>query len=267
MESVSLNHVFNYISPIIRQQLNDDDQFKSWAAQGLRTLKLTDGFVKDIAFLEVANHKATLPADYKKAISMRRYVETVVCADCLTSDIELPNYDSFAQPINVSMEYFISSHYYEDCWAPVIRTQNLESDYLCRVENGACDDLYSLKPGSNVITFSFLEGTVALEYYKNATDCLGDLLLPREPEELWLYLGATATFKYWDQQFILGKDGALQKRSLYQQEMGNLRSDAKKSFMLKNINLNLHRHLTYEEMRIGKVPSFQQRLQNWRANV
>lgn len=270
MEYVKLDHVFNYISPAIRQMFSDDEQFKSWALSAYRTLNdWRTRYVKDIYFADVVNHKAPLPPGRKRIISVRKFSDTYTSGEAFSElcQTELPNYDSFASPCPISAKYFLESNFYLNFWIPVIWAGNLEDNYLCRVQNESCNFVYSTKPGSETATFDFCEGTVVYEYYKNATDDSGNFLLPREPEVLWYYLGAFCSYKFWSFQYDLSKDGAMQKRREYQQEMANLRGDAKAALMFGGISLYLNRHITFDEMRIGKLPSFQQRLQNWRANV
>lgn len=271
MEYVKIDHIFNYVSAPVRQMFSDDDQIKSWVMQAVRTLSDPRvQYIKDIYFTTVTNHKGTLPPAGKKIISTRVFQDTYgasECFDSLCAGIELPSYDSFASPCPIPAKLFLESTFYASYWSPVIHVGNLSEDYLCKVINESCEHVYSTKPGSDIVTFSFCEGEVAFEYYKNITDDTGAFLLPREPEKLWFYLGAYCSYMYWKFQYDLGKDGALQRKREYQQEMAALRGDAKAALMFGNISLNMHRHLTFDEMRLGKLPSYQQRLQNWRANV
>lgn len=270
MDYVELDNVFNYIPQPIRIMFADDDQLLSFAFQAWKSLHDTrTATVKNFEILDVVNHKVTMP-DAKRIVSVRRYVDTFATADCIDEicdAIELPNNDSFASPCSVNMKYFLESEFYRNAWVPVIRTRNLTADYLCDADNVSCSDLYSMRPGSKVATFSFLEGSVAVVYETLARDDSNNLMLPVEPEVLWMYLGAYVKWKYWDWMYQLGKEGALQRKREYQTEAAALKMDAKTALVHIGVSTYLHKHLIFDSSRLMKLPSLNQRLRNWRANV
>lgn len=270
MNYVRLRNVFNYIPAPSRTMFGDDDQLLSWAFQGWKLLHDSrTATVKNLSIQDVVNHKSILP-NAKRILSIRKYKDTYATSDCLDEicdSIELPNNDSFAEPCSINMRYFIESEFYQNAWVPVVKTRNLSADYLCEVDNVSCDDLYSRTPGSNIATFSFLEGTIAIEYETAARNENNDLILPEEPEVIWHYLGAFVKWKMWDWFYALQKEGALQRKREFQMEAANLKIDAKTALIHSGVSAYLHRHLIFDESRLMKLPSFNQRLRNWRANV
>lgn len=266
---VPLTHIFNYIPSSIRVKASDDDQLKSYALQGWRLLNHSTRFVKDIAFLDVVNHKASFPAGIKRIQSVRRYVDQYFndeCFESICNDFELPQNDSFANPCNIQLKTFLQSEFYNHAWSPVIRIKHLTQDYLCKHADDTCKPFYSLDVAYNIATFSFNEGVVALEYYRNLKKN-DEFLLPEEPEVLWHYLGAFTLYKYFEEEYALGMEGALGRMRTYQEKAGHIKDDAKRALIHQEISPFLARHMIFDSTRMIKMPSFQQRLQNWRANV
>jgi len=66
LEYKPLRHVMNYIPNTYRRELDDVQQWESWALQKLRTVNMHDRFIHDLAFIDIVNHKGQLPAGLKK---------------------------------------------------------------------------------------------------------------------------------------------------------------------------------------------------------
>lgn len=271
MNYIKLDNVFNYVPAPTRTMFGDDDQMLSWAFQGWKLLHDSrTAKVKDVAILDVVNHKATFPSDAKRILSVSVYNDNCVSDDTLASicdSIELPSNDSYASACSVHLKHFYDSDFYTNCWISVARARNHNADYLCKVDNISCNHLWTSKPGSNVATFDFLEGVIAVEYETVAKDDNDNLMLPEEPEVLWHFLGAFVKYKLWDYYMALGKEGAFRNKREYQTEMAVLKVDAKRAITHMGVSAFVHRHLVFDESRLMKMPSFNHRLTNWRSDI
>jgi len=262
MQFVETKYVLNYLPKAIKQSIADDDEIESWVMQAWRKLNFPNlRYVKDISFLEVKNHKTRLPADLKRIVSVAVNVTEPTLEELNElCGIDLPSNNSFASPCPISYKLFVNSNCYKNNWEPVSFVGNLKDDYLCRVDHTYPNHVYSMEQGSDILTFDFLEGTVAIEYWSNPTNSKGDILLPREPEELWEYLAAHVRMNFWQNETALGTANAFQLYQDAKLERSGYYEAAKRYIMVHNYNVLTAREQIYGPMRYVKLPGFITRL-------
>lgn len=242
---VKIDNIFNYIPSPIRKMQADDDQLKSWAMQGLDKLNLYPRYIKDIVFIDVQNHNAVLPDGFKRMISVKVFNPEVELTEEEDDLVDTIHYEAF-----------VNSDFYRLSWTTVKHVGYLDKDYLRCIENGSCSHAYSTKPGSNILTFSFLEGPIAIEYEKNMTDDEDNFLVPEEPIVLWEYLSSYVQMRHWSDRLAMSEQGALQMYRMKQQETAAYLESARGAINRKNVKPNIHRELIYGESRMLKIPSF-----------
>lgn len=257
MKYVEIGNIMNYLPSALKKQLADDDQIFSWAMQAYRKLNNMKDQVKDISFLEVKNHKTKLPKDHQRTISVRVFAKdpTVEELDALCNSIVLPANNSFASPCPISYKNFVCSDYYLNNWKIVSHVGNTKEDYLCRVTADYPNHVYSTEPGSDVLTFDFLEGIVAIEYWANPKNKYGDFLLPEQPIVLWQYLAAYIKMMYWEDQRFLGTQGALRDYTEAKIEQAGYYTATKVELATMGYNILTAREQILGPQRYIKVPT------------
>lgn len=218
METIKLDHIFNFVPTVLRDKMADDDQIKSWAMQAARSLNFKHfQYVRDIAFVQVTNHKATFPTGLKRIQKVHAFENSTLSTsevdalyNCCSEDDDFtlyPEGKTFAEACPIYHRLFVTSTFWSNCWEPVKRVQNLTEDYLCKSEVNDCNLLYAYDNQTGIAQFSFKEGLVAVTGYYNNQDSDGDFLLPEEPTELWWYMSKYIESRWLQNRMYMGEQG------------------------------------------------------------
>lgn len=267
MKYIEIGNIMNYLPSALKKSIADDDQIFSWAMQAWGKINdIKRRYVKDIVFLEVKNHKAKLPIDHKKTLAVSVNIKDPTLEELqeLCGSIVLPNNNSFASPCPISYSTFVCSSYYKNNWQIVSHVGNTVKDYLCRITADYPNHVYSTEQGSDILTFDFLEGTVAIEYLADPKNKYGDILLPEEPTVLWQYLAAFVEMMYWKNEKFMGTQGAHQNYEVSKMEQMGYYTATKTWLNVANYNILTAREQILGPQRYIKVPTAIHRIHSTR---
>jgi hypothetical protein len=263
MKYTEIGNIMNYLPSALKKQIADDDQIFSWTAQAYRKLNnIKHSFVKDIVFLEVKNHKAKLPTDHKRTLAASVLIKDPTYEEltALCETIVLPANNSFANPCPISYAAFTCSDFYKNNWQILSHVGNTVDDYLCRITPEFVNHVYSTTPGSDILTFDFLEGTVAIEYLAIPKNNFGDMILPELPEVMWQYLASFVKMMYWENERFLGTQGALREYTEYKIEQAGYYTNTKVELGAMNYDILTAREQILGPQRFIKLPTVIHRL-------
>lgn len=278
MRNVPIENVFNFIPVPVRDQIGDDDQILSWCMQYLRTLNIRERYVQDWTVERVENHRASMPAGYRKIENMTflRLPPTDKEIDGIQQvlgirpqssgtqhdeDREIKYHPEFAPKIYYQL--FVDSAYHarEHCKLNFVGNTTAEffsseayRDFLQK-RPGRCTIDFSISPDGCDLQFSEASGWVSILYTTEMRNGEGEFTLPDEPVQMWQALGHFAIAQYWLNQTHTGKPDAF---SMYQQFLNMARTymlEAKGIFKMKNISFDRLSDITYRSSRILRIPA------------
>lgn len=264
-----IDHVLTYIPQSFQRELNDSEQWKSWALQYLRTVPQSQRFMKDFTCLPFTNHRLELPKGLKRIIDIR-----ILTKDPTTEEVEAIQscvvYDTYKkETVSTEPSYselgcavyhqmFLQSDYYNNCWTPMRYHGVTGKDYF----TSSC---WSAMKGTNCsVGFSITvegcalidekDGYICLEYETEVKDIKGNFLVPEQPQHLW-----QAMAHYGISQFFLQKS-SLEPRfySLSTEEQNKARifmKEAKGIYRQQNLSFSIQSEIQSGDQRIIKMPS------------
>lgn len=221
---ISLDNVFNYISSAIRKAQNDDDQLKSWAMQGFRKFKFRNmQYVKDVIALDVKNHKVKLPT----------IIKDIIVIDFLDNE-NVAVYEQFIADYPEWDITYLSKVVYRDIFYSLKEVSPQAFNYYCKVEDNK--NIYTFTDEPDVIQMPFSEGTVLIQFWREYSDG-DDILIPEEPESLWVYLGAFIKMKHWEERKDYKEQGAGREYQDAQMEVHNYFDSCKRELVWSNFSI------------------------------
>ena len=227
---VPIDYIYNYVSPLVRSNINNDVQILEWALNAYRNFESPIRFKNDIVFLKVLGHKTEIP-QYIHRITKAKWLnkspsetqlsELYSCVECKEPATVTERFDAKC-PFNHRL--FITSSFYNDCWEPVNYIGEYCKNFICKVKFYEGCENYTTDTLNKTITTTFKEGILALEYEKEIQDIEGNYMLPKLPNILWEYLNKVVLCKYWEGQMQVGVQNAHGLYQLYRQESSTLES-------------------------------------------
>ena len=264
-----INHVLTYIPQSFQRELNDTEQWLSWALQYLRTVSQEQRFVKELVCLPFTNHRLELPKGLKKITDIR-----LLTNDPTDEELEAISgcvaYDSYKQDAvdtdptfsdtgcAVYHQMFLDSSYYNNCWKPMryhgIAGKNyFSSSCLKVIKSSNCSVGFSLGVDCCLL-IDEKDGYVCIEYLTEPKDSKGNFIVPEHPTHLWKALA-----HYGISQYFLNKS-AFEARyyNLYEAEMMKARSymrEAKGIYKQQNLSFSMQSEIIAGDQRIIRVPA------------
>jgi hypothetical protein len=234
MDRISLDNIFNYIPSGIRKAQNDDDQLKSWAMQAFRLFNFNNmKYVKDIISVEVKNHKFKLPIVVKK-------IDTV---DFLGMD-NIAVYEQLLVDYPELDITYLDKNQYKDIFYSLRPVQPQAYNYYCKVEDNK--NIYAPTDDPRVYQVPYLEGCVLVQFYREyAKD--DDILLPEEPEVLWMFLSSYVQMKHWEDRKSYKEEGSNQQYQQAQFETVNKFDACKRELVWRNFSIENAKRTIYGE--------------------
>ena len=243
MDYVGLSHALNFMSRKLRRQIADDDLLLSWAWQGVGHFNIPGlKYMTDFEFLDVTNHKVTLPTGIKKIQAVYIYNGEATSeeldrynTDCSCDDIEdlTPSCNPLYHRI------FVSSDLIQNYFYPVYYAGPVSKNIMCKTRK--CPDYsFSVNPRLTTMTLSEKTGVIALVYKRYVTDeDSGELLLTREPLAFWDYLGAHLSYKVCEELGMWNLMGE------YKQQRKAYMNEARGALNLRSFNYKVHKEITF----------------------
>lgn len=193
---IPINSVLYDLSLTIDDRYKNDTKLLEWIAHGLRQLPLESLLVDKVTLLEVENHKATLPNDFKFLTQIAYYLPT---ATTLIDATELG--------VPEDWEYTLSNYTYP--WQAMRMSSSPYHNSICLDKTlyncEACEHSFSISP-SLVLTTTLNSGDIMVAYKGYPTE-EGLILMP-DSEVLKEALFHYALYRHWLAKDQMKEDGA-----------------------------------------------------------
>lgn len=247
MRKLPLKHVFNYIPSAVRKIQADDDQLLSWAAQAFKMFNYPSLlWVKDICFLYVTNHKFTIPDNIRRINSIKVWTGTPLDQD--TGSV-LFNDDG-----TINYETWVESEHWNNFWIPMEYFGSGDKDYTSKINVSTCTHVYMDVEGSNTIKqASFEEGVVAIEYYREEEDSIGNIMLPEYPIELWEAIAYYTIWKHTENRALYGERMQVNPKQYEQDALIRIR-DVRSILRLQAFNYKVNKDIVLKTVKTIGVP-------------
>lgn len=190
----TMDRIFTKLSSDVTDDF-DEGRVIEWTGEALEFIMCPKSYEEGISFLEVKNHRATLPKWCHAIIQVARlgraYIDTdfkTCVKDTMVSadpEFDFAVMDS-AGGLTLIPEFNFKLDYsnwkcceYKRKYTPVRLSNNsLFNTLVCRDEESLCgDDEYKIVMGDTLVT-SFRDGIVAVPYLRQATDENGYPMIP-----------------------------------------------------------------------------------------
>lgn len=229
----TLHNVLNYIPSSIKNNVADDDKLLSYAYQALEKLHLFETtFIKDIAFAGASNHKVLLPEDFRRIDKVK----------LLTTF----NYNW--------VDFTIQDLFTKEVWIEMTSISPTSLNYITSVDFQDTQYLYTIT--NNELYTSCESGCIAIEYFKLNSNCVNEIQLPKDPQELWEYMANYALARYWES--MMPTEGAFSLWNQYLQRTANLMEAAKRKINLSNLNYYNMRKIIFGDNRYAHLFQYMQ---------
>lgn len=277
-----LSNVLNYIPKSLQNDLNDSEQWQSWALQALRTVLFNDRYINDIALIEIIDHRACLPDGIKRITSIEMYDGNATEAE-IAALLSQNKYDSYlddntpmalGQGEDSEVSYsdssyllyhqiFLASSLFQNRFKPmryIGKTNNknfFSSSCWARINSKNCLDCFnefSITTDKCLLTEA-KTGWVCIQYEREPKDSDGDFLVIEEPIQLWQGIANYAIAQYWLEQTGYNKQGAY---SLFERHLSisnTYLKETKGILTQMQMNLDVLDGVMFNESLMLKLPS------------
>lgn len=228
---VSIKSVLYDLSLVINERFWNENQMLEWAYKALRLIRSDSMLVGKLATLNLIDHKAELPDDFKYLIQiMYQFVDSATAATIdnmiFPPDSTLP--DQLNQPVASMLT-----------WKPMRLTSNPYHASICLDQSiTACPGCTHSFSVSNdlVITSTLQAATIMVAYLGYPTDPVtGEGLIP-DNEELKEAILYYLLYRYWMAKYNMMEDGADSRMKNYLSMWNTLSKKAAGNMNLPDVN-------------------------------
>lgn len=251
---IPLENVFNYIPNNLRRTYNDDDQILSYALQAWRNIGVPARYIKDIAFLEVKDHKADIPEDTFKIVSVWKIKDDADfsylydCAD--EPEHVITEFDTYC-----TINYRLFKTKETDNFERLKYAGNYGDSYVClEAHKGHCGETWSVSVATRQIQTSIKDGIIMMYYFKEPKNEEGQFLLPATPIVLWEYLAASVCTKIWEDRLSIKEESSAGIYVEYKRQQTNYLKEVRGYFKGKSINYDNLKGVIYSQTDLIRVP-------------
>lgn len=255
---INIQAVLNYISGIDI----DNDTAIEYAAQALKELNITQQKVLRAEFIDLTNHKATLPVDvstivsvyYNESCNNDDYFKKTCTPTTNIEDIPQTNDQHLcritAQKVRSEFTYGVYSDIYNQVVSGFVplRLNPTKFSALLHIEGCentmcTCDHYYNVDTNYDIIS-SLDKGQLLVFYLGKAIDeDTGDLLIPDDGEFIE-GLAEYIMMKYWKTLYNASENGAENRYMNYKVSWSTWKRKLKGKYIIKEITLNDIRRIT-----------------------
>jgi len=201
---IPINSVLYDLSLTLDDRYKNETKMLEWIAHGLRQIPLESLLEEKVALLEVTNHKATLPDDFRSLTQIAYYLPTAVTL-IDASELDLPE------------NYEVTYRAYSYPWKAMRLSSSPYHNSIC-LNNSlynceACEHSFSISP-SMVITTTLNSGTILVAYKAYPKDENGLLLMP-DSESLKEALFHYALYRHWLSKYQMKEEGSEARLKLH----------------------------------------------------
>lgn len=218
MKRTSIKSVVAQVAMILDDRYWNDTVILENVTRAYRQMNIEQKWEKMVVKLDIADHKATLPSNYKEILQ----VAYPIAQDNLTQDLNKRW---------MAMRESSNTIFHQDC-TPC-------TGQLCA---NNCPHTYSVS--DDVLTTSMQDGCVLVAYYGYPVDAAGDSLIP-DDETLKEALFHYVLYRYWLQKDLMKEQGADKRVQFHMQMWATLSQKAQ--------NLNLPTVGTLENIRANRA--------------
>lgn len=259
MKFVPIKAVLNFISSAVQEEEASELQLMSWAFQALRMIDIPQRFERKVCILEVIDHKVKLPLGWRE-INMVSYLhkepnqkDIDSLTYCYKKDFDSKCKDEKEYVCKLPLTYalFINSSYYNNNYKPMqnkLRNKGV-SEYLCKLKH--CEQSFSIK-GDYIYT-SIKEGFICLDY-ETEYKLNGEYQVP---DDVDLLRGMAEYVKYmhWEKRADRHEQNAFRRSETHLQKANLLLMKAKGKFLLRSIDVEVLKSITFGKMKIIHTPA------------
>lgn len=224
---ISIKSVLYDLSLLIDERYWNENKMTEWALKALRQVT-TPLLLKDkVALLDVAQHRAELPCDFKYLNQIAYTQSSTVLTDSVKYNLFLPNPE---------LTTVLQSE--PTAWQPMRLATSTFHESICvdstilRCPN--CQHEYSISPDL-LVTTTIKTGTILVSYKAYTKDSEGDFLIP-DNETLKECLTHACLYKYWMSKWQMKEDGADSRMQFHLRQWGMYSSKAAAELNLPDLN-------------------------------
>lgn len=205
-----------------------------WAFVAMRKIGAIEQYKPAISAITIESFKGCLPEDLQRLhLAVYALSEDAITdsdLDAIRRDIGLDNENYYAG--------FNSDGFYVTNYKPLkLATSAFALSVLCdecENLNTASEHTFTILPNMEIVT-SFEEGSVCLAYYKYATDCDGNYLIPNDED----YIDALRSYimmRYWERKWNMKEEGSDARMQYYSQRWQVLKQTALGNIKMPDVN-------------------------------
>jgi len=233
---IKLDSVLNFVSPMVKEQA-DSPQLLQYANQAYRKLSLPNiQYDLKTVILEVVDHKAKLPKDVKKILSLW-YTSIPLPPDQYTIVVDLNEEERI---VTLQQQLFLSSTWANESLMPLHylgqnKSALIDDSLYCK----DCGYGFSVDSSLSCLTIDLPDTTLVMEYMATMADEDCNLLIPDNPT-LQEGLAAYSSAMIFKDLADRGKEGANNRYMSYLQLSQNLLNKFRGQIHLMNIQPALY---------------------------
>lgn len=254
MKYVPIKAVLNFISTAIQEEEKSENQLISWAFQALRLIDFPQKYENKVCFLEIKDHKATLPVGWREISDVRYMYKTPCKSDIDDLHCCFPELLNTEEPkksftSNITYGLYVTSSYFVNNFRPLytkIRGKGIGTN-CCKND---CKSEFTIK--NNCIYTDFREGIIQIKYQVEYQEN-GEYMIP---DDVDLMRGISEYIKYqhWEGRSDRHEQGTLQRSEKHLQRAEILLKKSKGKFLLRSLDMEIIEDIQFGSINIIKTP-------------
>ena len=226
---ISINAILYDLSLTIDDRYWNQNKMTEWAYKALRLIRSDVMLESKLVYLEVNNHKASLPNDLKY-LTQIAYTPNA-CHTCISEhgDLDLPSTSQL-------LYNYVEENKFP--WRALTWTNNgfhlgVCDKYMVTPCNN-CIDSFTVTPDLTVTT-TFCDGIIAVSYLGYPLDEQGCALIPND-EELKEAILHYVLYRYWMVKYNMKEEGSESRMQHYLQMWNTMSKKAAGNLNLPDVN-------------------------------
>lgn len=226
---ISVNSILYDLSLTIDDRYWNQNKMTEWAHKALRLIRSDVMLESKLIYLEVSNHKATLPSDLKYLTQIAYTPNSYTCCTGTHGELDLP------PTSELLCNYVINNGF---SWQPLKLAGNAFHLGVCDkymiTECNTCTNSFSVTSDLTVTT-TFCDGIIAVSYLGYPLDEEGCALIP-DNEELKEALLHYLLYRYWMVKYNMKEEGSESRMQHYLQMWNTMSKKAAGNLNLPDVN-------------------------------